>query len=282
MFLQAWHPDMRLRWKHAIAQTAPGARGSHMCSITDLDNDGVDEVIWGERCIELDTGKELFCADQDSYRGHSDIVQPTLDPLSNKWYIYTVRESDRDVSPRVALFDQHGQCVWGAVDEGHMDMGWTARLGDGGRMIASAIRIGHKVCGPDGRFHDSMTEFAFDAISGEVMNLGYSTYRTMPVDLNGDGYHELVRGRASGNGEVLNRHGQLIDNIKAPVALAGKFLNLPGEQMLAYYADGYLRVWADSQAEDTDVALARYAHPFYQKNIKMTSTGWNLCILGGI
>lgn len=282
MYLQAWRPDMSRRWTYHIAADTAGARGSHMLSIVDLDDDHIDELMWGERCIELDTGGERFCADEDSYRGHSDVVQPMRDPESGKWFVYTIRESDAAVSPRVAMFDARGERVWGAVEEGHMDMGWTARLGDDMAMVASAIRIGHKVCGPDGRYHQEMTEFTFDALSGRPIDLGFSTYRSMPVDLNGDGYHELVRGRAGGNGEVLDRHGQVIGNIGTPVAMAGKYLDHPGEQMLAYDPSGILTMWADAHATDTEVARQRYAHPFYRHNIKASSTGWNLGLLGGI
>ena len=58
MFLQAWHVDMTEKWNLTISKDAPGARGSHMLSITDLDGDGIEEVMWGERCIELDRGTE--------------------------------------------------------------------------------------------------------------------------------------------------------------------------------------------------------------------------------
>ncbi len=286
MHLQAWHPDMVPRWTYDIPDVKPGtssgARGSHMCPVTDLDGDGIEEVLWGERCIELDTGEELFCADHDAYQGHSDIIQPFYDPSAERWFIYTLRESDPETSPRVVCFDDQGDRMWGAVEQGHMDMGWVARMGDGGRKIGAAIRIGHKVCGPDGRLHTGTTEFAFDALTGERLALGFSTYQTMPVDLSGDGYHELVRGRPSGNGEVLDRSGRLIADIGAPVAMACKFLDMPGEQMLAYYKDGVLRVWADANAEDSEAARARYRHAFYRANRRLSATGWNLTNLGGI
>ena len=253
-----------------------------MCAIADMDQDGVQEVLWGERCIELNAGKELFCADLQVYQGHSDIAQPLLDRATGRWFVYTCRESDPDTSPRVALFDDQGSRVWGAVDQGHIDMGWAARLGDGGRLIASAIRIGHKTCGPDGRFHTGMNEFAFDALTGAAIDLTFSTYGAVPVDLNGDAYHELVRGRANRDGEILDRHGTVVGHIGAPTAMASKFLDLPGEQLLAYYPDGTLRVWADRHAEDTEQALVRYAHPLYIANQRLTGVGYNLLNLGGI
>ncbi|NLE44169.1 MAG: hypothetical protein GX620_05575 [Chloroflexi bacterium] len=73
MFLQGWDPGLRSRWQVHIPKESPGARSSHTSPITDLDQDGIEEIMWGEQCIELDGGTELFCADSEVYRGHSNI-----------------------------------------------------------------------------------------------------------------------------------------------------------------------------------------------------------------
>jgi len=282
MFLQGWNPGMSPRWSSEIPVSAPGARGSHRCPIVDIDGDGSDEFTWGERVLRFDTGKEMFCCDRDTYRGHSDVADPVFDPKSKRWFIYTCRESDDRGAPRVALFDDTGKRVWGALEKGHIDMGWAARLGDNYEYVSMAIKIGHKTCGPDGRFHQDMEEFTFETFSGRQIKLPFSIYRTVPVDLDGDGRHELVRGIASGNGEVIDRKGRPIGDVKGPVALASKFLALPGEQLLAYYPDGKLRVWADRNANDTPEAALRYEHPFYRANNRLTATGYNLGAVAGI
>ncbi len=282
MALQGWRPDMTLRWQHTVARDDPGARGSHMCPIVDLDRDGVQELMWGERCIELDAGKELFCADRETYRGHSDIVQPVLDRASGAWYLYTCREGDAGTSPRVALFDAHGRRVWGHVDHGHMDMGWVARLGDDHAPIAMAIRIGHKTCGPDGRFHYNRDAFVWSALTGEPYELPFDPYGTLPVDLNGDGYHELVRGIPGQDGTVLDRHGHVLGSVGGPAALLGKLLDRPGEQVLTYSPDGTIQIWGDRHAHDTPAARARYESPLYGANQRLGAVGYNVQVLGGL
>ncbi len=240
MFLQGWRPDMTQRWDLRIAEDEPGARSSHGYTVIDLNDDGVDEVLWGERCIELDTGTELFCADRDVYHGHSDVVQPFQDPATDRWYIYTCREGDPKASPRVAVFDDKGQRVWGHVDKGHMDMGWVAKIGENGRPIAMAIRIGGKHFTPDGVVHDKPEQFTFDALTGEEYPLDFDTYGTIPADIDGDGYDELLR-----KGEILDRHGNVIGEIDGIIRGTWKYIDHPKLQILSYKSDGSVRVWID-------------------------------------
>mgnify|MGYP001210656965 CR=1 FL=1 len=282
MSLQGWSKGMNRRWEYTIDADAPGARGSHITPIVDLNNDGIDEILWGERCISIDTGEELFCADRDVYRGHSDVIQPLLDPESGRWTIYTVRETDPDASPRVVLFDDQGNRIWGDVDHGHIDIGWVARIGENQRHVAMAIRIGAKSCGPDGRFHQEMDEFTFDALTGRPHKLPFSVYRTIPVDVNGDGYHELVRGMPTGDGELFDRFGDSFGNVGGTVAMAAKFLDLPGEQILSFSKEGMVRIWADRNAEDSPEALKRYEHPFYQRCLSLYAVGYNLYLCAGL
>jgi hypothetical protein len=282
MFLQGWSRGMLPRWTYDIPHHAPGARGSHMCPVVDLNGDGVDELLWGERCIELDRGTELFCADRDAYRGHSDVIQPVFDWERNRWFIYTCRETDADAGPRVILFDDCGRRIWGRVECGHMDMGWTARVGENGELVAMAIKIGHKTCGPDGRFHQDMEEYTFNALTGEGIKLPYSVYRTIPVDLDGDGRHELVYGIPGGSGLVIDRFGAEHGAVPGTVAMAAKILDLPGEHLLCYEPDGTISVWADTTAADSAEAKRRYAHPFYAAGRRLGSSGSNIQVLHGL
>jgi hypothetical protein len=74
------------------------------------------------------------------------------------------------------------------------------------------------------------------------------------VDVDGDGYHELVRGIPGGDGVLFDHHGAERARLGGTVGLTGKFAARPGEQVLTYHADGTVRVWADLEAADTDVA----------------------------
>lgn len=282
MCFQAFGAGMAPRWEKIVSADAPGARGSHMCAISDMDGDGDQEVLWGERCLSLDDGRELFCADRDTYGGHSDVAQPVIDRQSGRRYLYTCRESETGVPPRVCLYDAQGRRLWGHVDEGHVDMGWVARLAPHGRLTAMAIRIGHKTCGPEGRFHMGRGEYTIDLLTGEPVDLPYSVYGTLPVDFSGDGRQELVRGLWGQKGQVLTGAGEVVGDIGGPVALLGKLLDHPGEQALAVHRDGVVRVLGDRNAEDSDAALARYADPLYLANQRVSASGYNVINLAGL
>jgi hypothetical protein len=284
MTLQGWDSDLSRRWNHTVAADGLGARGSHMCPVLDLDDDGSDEVLWGERAISLDDGTELFCADREKWDGHSDVVQPTRRE-DGGWYIYTVRESNADQAPRVVTYDDEGERVWSVVESGHIDMGWTARLEPDASHVAMAIRIGNKTAGTSGFGREGVEEFRFDAYTGEERDQPYPLYGAVPVDLDGDGLHELAYGGPRGSdvdGDVRDGKGELLGNFEGTIAMASKFLDHPGEQILTYTAGGHVAALGDANTEDTDRARERYDHPYYEKAQRLTAVGYNWVNLGGL
>jgi len=282
MRIQAWNSDLNQRWEHVIPKDAPGALGSHVTPVVDINNDGVDELLWGERCIELDYGKQLFCADEKNWEGHSDIIQPVYNYKDKTWSIFTCRESFNDLAPRLVMYSQTGEKVWSDLKSGHMDTGWAARLGENGEPIVLGVKVGKKIRTAEGERRTEVVEYTYKATSGEQNNLGFNVYTSIPVDLNGDGIHELVKGYFEGSGEVIDRQGKVLGNIGGLSAMACKFTSLPGEQILSYSKDGWIRIWADLNAKDSPRAIARYSNPYYKTNSKQTGNGYNLFNLGGI
>ena len=282
MALQGWNSDMSMRWEHKIPKDVKGCKGSHVSPVVDINMDGIDEILWGERCIELDKGVQLFCADENNWRGHSDIISPVFNYTEKKWYFFTCRESDKLKSPRVAFYDGKGNMIWSSLDNGHIDTGWAARIGEDGEPIVLGVKIGEKTRTASGEFRTDVIENTFEAFKGTKVNLGFDVYTSIPVDLNGDGIHELVKGYFEGDGSVLDRKGRIIGNIGGLSAMASKFTSLPGEQILSYSKNGVISIWADKNAKDSMKAVARYQDPFYKVNQKQTGNGYNLFTLGGI
>lgn len=282
MAIQGWNKDLSLRWEHKIQKESKGCRGSHVSPVVDINSDGVDDLLWGERCIELDKGTQLFCADENKWQGHSDIIEPVFNYSERKWYFFTCRETNQQQPPRVVFFDNRGNQIWGDLGEGHIDTGWAARLGKNGEPVVLGVKVGQKTRTANGERRTGVVENTFEAFTGKRINLGFDVYTSIPVDLNGDGIHELVKGYFEGDGTVIDREGKVIGNIGGLSAMASKFTDMPGEQILSYSKNGIIKIWADKNAKDNKRAKERYENPFYKVNQKQTGNGYNLFILGGI
>ncbi|MFA6844452.1 MAG: hypothetical protein WCR02_01870 [Sphaerochaetaceae bacterium] len=282
MYFQAWNPKMEKKWELAIPKDAPGARGSHSFPIVDLNFDGVDEVLWGERCLSLHDGHEVFCIDKEHWTGHSDMCQPVWDAQNRRWLVYINRESDEQIPPRIGMYDSSGNPIWTAVDWGHIHKGWVGRIGRDGTLLANGMRITGQKKDAVGRYYTGITEFVFDALSGKPIELPYSLFDTAPIDVDGDGLHEILRGVAAGTTELIDREGMVICQLGGRVAMNSKILSYPGEQVMTYYPEGMVKVFRDMNANDSSSALKRYANPVYQRNQYARNIENNICMQGGI
>lgn len=294
MHLQGWDEGFKLRWKVDIPANTRGSRGSHMTPVVDWDGDGNDEFLWGERLMSFRDGAEIFCADRVVYDGHSDIIQPVLSADGKTWSLYTCRESTEynhnfphlvrpPISPRVVLFDSKGERVWSALEYGHMDMGWIGRVGADRTPLAGAVRIGKKSAGPDGKRHTAIEEFLWDGLSGSPSGARVPVYRTQPVDIDGDGRHEFIRGSAGADGMLFDASGKSLGSLGGPAALLSKVTDTcGGEQILTYAPDGKVTLWGNRTATDSEDARRRYTHPYYKANQRLGASASNLINLGGL
>lgn len=282
MHFQAYGPGMRQKWKLDIGKDEQGARGSHSFPIVDINNDGVDEVLWGERCLSLHDGHELFCIEKPSWNGHSDMCQPVWNPVSKKWMVYINRESDEQVAPRIGMYDEKGKPIWKDVSWGHIHKGWVGKIGRHGELVANGMRITGQKKDAVGRYYTGITEFTYDALSGRPLTVPYSLFDTAPVDIDGDGMHEILRKVAAGDTVLMDREGNELFHMGGKVAMNSKIIEAPGEQVMTYYPDGTVKIFRDADAEDCPAAIQRYALPYYRRNQYSRNIENNLCMLGGV
>lgn len=274
MHLQCWDRDFHLVWERKIdPEKSSGPLGSHMFPVLDIDGDGRDELFWGDRCIDIDTGQDIWVADQAGWRGHSDIVQPTLDLKTGKWLIYTCRESTDPAEARgVVMFDDHGRELWGVRGLGHMHDGWVGRLCDDGSHLCYAYDA------------SSRKHYCFDT-QGRPRETGFSLEGTLPVDFDGDGLHELVYTNGDSRGLVIDRHGREIARLEGEPAYGARILGLPGEQIVTWprgKGGGTIRIYAMPSAADSPAARRRYRHPFYAACLRIWAVGYNWRNLPGL
>ena len=278
MYLQGYDPDMEKRWDIKIPYGDGGARASHLCPILDFDEDGVDEMFWGERLISLDDGHELFCGDKGKYFGHSDIVMPFIDKASGRKFIFTCREDDEHEGvPRVVTYNEKGERAWiGVPDVGHMHSGWLANIGPECRKVAMAMRITRRVI--NNAIVDTEPEdFYFDAVTGEPIEnpLPFRGDEYLPIDLNGDGQHEFF---AEGEkaGFVFDAKGNNLGFIGGRAIRSGKVIDHPGETLMTYYPDeGVVRIWGDEDAVENEYTKERFSNPYHYRMQHFMGTGYN-------
>lgn len=275
MYLQGYRPDMTKRWEVFIPRDAPGARASHVFPTLDFNDDGIDELFWGERVLSVDDGHELFCCDRDHFHGHSDIIIPFVDPETNRKYIYTCREDGEGPGvKRVVTYDDRGKAVWRQVDRGHIHSGWIANIGASRRRIALARSLALDAKGFD-QHRQPTIDYFFDAVTGEPVTPTFPKAgdRVVPIDFDGDGYHEFL---ASGEETtVLDRHGRELARMgKGGMIMSGKILDLPAHQvMLSYASEGIVRIWGDDAAA-ANGPTDQYSH-YHRAMQHVMASGYN-------
>ncbi|MGI5893886.1 MAG: hypothetical protein ACOX6P_04755 [Candidatus Merdivicinus sp.] len=278
MYLQGYNPGMEKRWEIVIPKDEPGARSSHLCPVLDFNEDGIDELFWGERLLSLDDGHEVFCGDREKYRGHSDIVTPFIDIETGKKYIYTCREGyEVPGEQRVVIYDAQGQKAWTAVDEGHMHKGWIANIGENYRKVIMSMRLDRKFT-ETGLSDEAGAVFYFDAVTGKELKdpIPFPGNEVMPLDFDGDGYHEFCGIEGDSKGYVFDRFGKILKFIGGEQVRSGKILSEPGEQIMLFYPhEGKVRVWGDDCAVESDVFRARYQNGYLEFMQHLMGTGYN-------
>lgn len=274
MALTAYDTNLNRLWRTDIPMGVPGPRGSHMSVVIDIDMDGDDEILWGERCVRAKDGSVLFMP--EGYTGHTDITLPVMDWEHNKWTLYCCRENGE--TPRLVYMDDRGKTIWSDL-KGHIDRGWVARFTESGERICTALEIARKFVEDGQLVRTNQQEFAYELNTGKRIELPFkkATYAA-PVDFNGDGIHELYL-----DDKIYDVKGRIY-TIRGTVTHASHFMkDYPGEQIIAHTPDGTIRIWANAAGgPDSPLATRRYEHRFYKTNQKLTAVGYNRNNMSGL
>lgn len=274
MHLQAYTMGMKLLWSRVIKKEDKGPRASHHICVFDYNEDGVDEIYYGERMISLADGHDVVCCDEDTYAGHSDVVLPFYDD-DGKYYLYTCRENGSYVGcDRVVTFDKDGGSVWRALTavregpENHIHLGWLATVKPNHRKIVAACNLA------GGVKHEIADEYVFDALTGDPVSFPFPCplAHLFPLDINGDGYHEFFY-----DGKIYDCEGNLLADLgKVQMINIFRAFGLKGEQFFVRRSqEKCIELWADDEAVDSERLLARHARGFHAHMKKLTGAGYN-------
>lgn len=280
MYLQGWNNNMEKRWEIVIKADEFGPKASHVTPVIDINEDGIDELFWGERLISLDDGHEVINLAPD-YDGHSDVILPLLDYKTNEWYIYTCREGgegggralEGGTQNRIVTFKVDGTKVWGDREVGHIHTGWAANVLDGYGKICMAMSQ-HYVPSDSGLNHEIDGVFYYDAFTGEKVefNLPYPGNEVEPIDMDGDGYHEFI----CPDGKILDRHFNEVGQLPGGRTRMGKIMDLPGEHVMVQNGSK-AQIIVDADAVESEIFKKRYERPYLTFMQKLMASGYNFC-----
>jgi len=188
-------------------------RGSHRLPIADINEDGAEEILWGEHCIGPE-GKDLWkVKDHMPYIGHPDIVfAADVIPSIKGKEIYYCREGWRGVEDNIGmlLVDCKGNTIWSKWGYTHIDGGWVAKiLADQEGMQSFGYDIEKKIWTPQSVERTGVSTFLWGSDGTLIDTPPKSWLSSFPVDWDGDGIREIcIKGDVQKyRGPILARLG---------------------------------------------------------------------------
>jgi hypothetical protein len=159
-----------------------------------------------------------------------------------------------------------------------MHNGWIANIGSDYRKVAMAMRITRRII--DNAIVDSEPEdFYFDAVTGTPLEspLPFKGHDFMPIDFDGDGYHEFYGTSGDKKGYIVDCTGKVHAFVGGDgVVRSGKVMRRPGEQLMVFYHDERkVRIWGDINAVESEYTKKRYAHSYHWRMQHFMGTGYN-------
>ena len=260
-YLQGWSwgaKGVQKRWDIKLAKEDKKARANHHTTVFDINNDGVDELFYGERVISLADGHEVYCGDPGKFWAHSDVLSIIEDPDDGKLYIFTAREGQYDpenFADRVVMYDDHMNSVWRCSEGTHMHLGWVAAIGENRNYVCMAAQL---LGEGKGSHAGAKRFFYFDAKTGKQLPppLPYDGEKYLwPLDINGDGYDEFIV-----ENDVVDRFNNKIGSFDGRIYTVGHILpELPAMQILALDRPNQkVYIFADDEAINKPDKYAAY------------------------
>ncbi len=118
--LAAYYPDLTLYWKKKLS-----ANACHCMEIADIDNDGKDEIFWGDSLFE-ENGNLKWIAPRRPYGGHPNLLfVADFQPDNPGLEVFYGREGWGGKKATIGnlLLDSNGKELWSDMNHMHVKIG---------------------------------------------------------------------------------------------------------------------------------------------------------------
>lgn len=260
-------------WERLIAD---GTHSSHSLTIADVNDDGKEEIMWGEHCV-TEGGKDLWTIkERMPYSGHPDIVYVAdVLPSNPGKEVYYCREGwygQRHRRIGMMLANNQGEILWAHWNYRHVDGGWVSKIiPDTEGMQCYAFDIGGKKIGEHGVKIDTIYQYVFDP-NGKIFSRP-SMHGSFPVDWDGDGVREICLR----NGNVSRFGGPVIAKVDSNTIFGADLFGDHREEIVAAPAqEGKVYIFFNTAPLATASRLTPLADRQYRNDVSRTAMQHNL------
>lgn len=247
--IKFWNIDGKMEYLLARLKKSPALdqyRGSHSLPVADINEDGKEEILWGERCIG-ENGKDLWTVKENMpYLGHPDVVFPAkiLPSLKGKQIFYG-REGwygKKNKNIGMYLVDSQGKILWAKWGYTHIDKGWVGKIVPGQEgMQCLGIDVMEKQWNKEGAKLIDLSGFLWGTGGNLLGNPQASWYYSFPVDWDGDGIRKICIMEEG----VLQKYGEtaIIEKFSAECLWGADLFGDHREEIVAAPGDGKIYIF---------------------------------------
>jgi len=260
-------------WERVIAD---GTHSSHSLTIADVNDDGKEEIMWGEHCI-TEGGNDLWVIkERMPYSGHPDIVYVAdVLPSNPGKEVYYCREGwygQRHRRIGMMLANNQGEIIWAHWYYRHVDGGWVSKiLPNIEGMQCYAFDVGGKKIGAQGVKIDTVFQYVFHP-DGKIFARP-SMHGSFPVDWDGDGVREICMR----NGNVSRFDGPVVAKVDSNTIFGADLFGDHREEIVAAPAqDGKIFIFFNTAPLKTPPRVTPLADRQYRNDVSRTAMQHNL------
>jgi len=248
-------------------------RGTHSLPVADIDDDGKEEIFWGERCID-GKGKDLWVMEEKiPYPGHPDIVFPAdILPSRKGKETYFAREGGAGKNDRIGMYlvDHQGKIIWEHWGYHHIDSGWVGKIAAGQEgMQCLAVDIVDKEEAKEGPWKlIDPSAFLWRSDGTLLGNPPSSWYDSIPLDWDGDNIREIV---ITTKGEIWKYGGTIMEDLSTNCLWGADLFGDQREEIVAAPGGGKIYVFFNTTVPESPPRVTPRADRRYRNDLSRTA-----------